>query len=164
MYVRDWQPVSLPAGLLAVNTLLLALSSFTIEMARRHAAENAVLAPIAGIPGISLGPKHPIPWMGISGLLGAGFLVGQGLAWRTLVKHGLTTTTAPGSSFFYVLTGAHAAHLLCGLLAVLYAISAPSLLSKTIEARSIIVDITAWYWHAMAGLWLCIIAVLSIAK
>lgn len=163
-YVRDWKPVKLPMALMALNTLMLLASSLTVELARRQAAEQAVLAPIAGIPGIALGPKRPIPWLAISGLLGAGFLLGQGVAWQALVQQGLVSDTARGSSSFFVLTGAHAVHLLCGLLALLYALAARPLFSKTIEARRIIVDITAWYWHAMAVLWLYILAVLTVGS
>jgi cytochrome c oxidase subunit 3 len=97
-------------------------------------------------------------------MLGAAFLTGQTTAWRVLVRENLTTSIKPGVSFFYILTGAHAVHVLCGLLALLYALAATSVFSKTLEARRIIVDITAWYWHAMAGLWLYILAVLALGN
>ena len=160
-WTRDWQPIPLPMRLLELNTLVLLFSSITSELARRQATERAVLAPIAGIPGISLGPKHPVPWLAISALSGAAFLGGQALAWHALLRENLTPGSLPGSSFFYILTGAHAAHLLCGLLALLYALAAMPLFGKTAEARRIVVDIAAWYWHAMAGLWVYVLAVLS---
>src|ERR1041385_3440980 len=37
-YVRDWTSVNLPVSLLLVNTLLLVVSTFTMEMARRQMA------------------------------------------------------------------------------------------------------------------------------
>lgn len=159
--VQDWAPLPLPTGLLELNTLILLFSSISMEFARRQAAEQAILAPIAGIPGVSVGPRRPVPWLVISALSGMAFLGGQALAWRTLFRENLTAEALPGSSFFYILTGAHAAHLLCGLLALLYALVASPVFGKTAEARRIIVDITAWYWHAMAGLWLYVLAVLS---
>jgi cytochrome c oxidase subunit 3 len=56
----------------------------------------------------------------------------------------------------------HAIHLAGGILALLYA-AITSLLHKPVEARRIVVDITSWYWHFMALLWLYIFALLEIA-
>jgi heme/copper-type cytochrome/quinol oxidase subunit 3 len=35
---------------------------------------------------------------------------------------------------------------------------------KPIEARRIMVDITAWYWHFMAVLWIYVFALLGFAR
>jgi cytochrome c oxidase subunit 3 len=61
-----------------------------------------------------------------------------------------------------VLTGAHAVHLLAGILALIYA-SAMLFRSRALERRRIAVDVTAWYWHFMALLWLYIFALLKFA-
>lgn len=159
-WVRGSQPIPLPMRLLEINTLVLLFSSLSIELARRQAAERAILAPIAGIPGISVGPRHPLPWLAISALCGMAFLGGQTLAWRALLRENLSADALPGSSFYYILTGAHAAHLLCGLFGLLYALVASPVFGRTAEARRIVVDIAAWYWHAMAGLWIYVLAVL----
>jgi heme/copper-type cytochrome/quinol oxidase subunit 3 len=37
------------------------------------------------------------------------------------------------------------------------------LLHRPVESRRIVVDVTAWYWHCMAGLWIYILALFSIA-
>ena len=65
----------------------------------------------------------------------------------------------PSSSFVYVLTATHAIHLMGGILALVYAISA-SLLRKAIESRRIVIEIAAWYWHFMAALWIYVFALL----
>jgi cytochrome c oxidase subunit 3 len=158
-YVRDWISLNLPLTILLVNTLLLVLSSITAELARRRMARRAALAPVASIPGVSLGPERDFPWLGITIVLGFGFLVGQWMAWQELHDRGFYLPTNPSSSFFYLLTAAHAIHLSGGLLAMLYA-GATSLLRQPIEARRIVVDITAWYWHFMALLWAYIFALL----
>jgi len=44
-----WMPVALPTRLLLWNTLILLLSSITVEMARRSIAREMVLAPIQAI-------------------------------------------------------------------------------------------------------------------
>jgi cytochrome c oxidase subunit 3 len=162
-YVNDWLPVSLPMLLLAVNTCILVISSVTAELARRQTARQAALAPVTSLPGIANDDEHPFPWVTITFLLGVGFLVGQFMAWRELASRGFFISTGPSSSFVYLLTGMHAIHLLGGVLALLYA-AATSWLNKPIEVRRIVVDITAWYWHFMALLWIYIFALLQIAR
>jgi len=112
---------------------------------------------------VSLGKEGNFPWLGLSIVLGIGFLVGQWLAWRALVGEGVYLATAPSSSFVYLLTGAHAVHLLGGLLALLAAY-AEGVLHRSIDSRRVLVDVAAWYWHFMALLWIYILALLEIAS
>jgi len=162
-YVRDWGRVDLPWALLGVNTLILLASSVTMELARRKAARQAALAPVQSIPGVSLGNEKSFPWLGTTVLLGLSFLAGQWLAWIELHNRGFYVNTNPSSSFAFLLTIAHAVHLGGGMIALLWAASS-SLLHKPLEARRIVVDITAWYWHFMAVLWLYIFALLGFAR
>lgn len=162
-YVRDWGSVDLPWMLLAINTAVLLVSSVTMELARRKAARQAALAPVTSIPGISLGNERDFPWLGISVLLGIAFLAGQWLAWGELNNRGFYISTNPSSSFTFLLTIAHAIHLGGGMIALIWATSA-SLLRKPVEARRIVIDITAWYWHFMAALWIYIFAVLGLVR
>ena len=162
-YVRDWGQVDLPWLLLAINTAILLVSSVTMELARRKAARQAALAPVSSIPGISLGNETSLPWLGITVLLGFGFLVGQWFAWGELHNGGFYVNTNPSSSFAFLLTITHAVHLCGGILALLWAASA-SLLHKSLESRRIAVDITAWYWHFMAVLWVYVFALLGFAR
>jgi len=162
-YVRDWGQVQLPWLLLAINTALLLVSSVTMELARRDITRRAALAPLKSIPGISLGEEKNFPWLGVTVLLGLGFLVGQWMAWGELKARGFFVDTNPNSSFVYLLTAAHAVHLAGGVIALLWA-AATSLLQRPIEGRRIVVDVTAWYWHFMAVLWIYVFALLSFAR
>ena len=162
-YVSDWRPVTLPMTLLLVNTLLLLVSSFTIEKARRAAFQEAAVAEIAAMPGISAGAMRRFPWLGVTVVLGMGFLAGQLLAWKQMTAHGFAIHSSPASSFFYVLTGMHGLHLLGGVLALFYA-ALVSFLPRPLERRRIVLDVTAWYWHFMGLLWLYVFALLRFAK
>jgi cytochrome c oxidase subunit 3 len=162
-YVRDWLQVSLPTGLLLVNTLLLIVSSITMEFSRQKITREVALAPVKSIPGISIGEGRGFPWLGSTIVLGMGFLIGQWMAWRELAARGFFLATSPSSSFVYLLTGTHAIHLAGGVLALLYA-GVISLVNRPVEVRRIVVDITAWYWHFMALLWIYIFALLEFAK
>jgi cytochrome c oxidase subunit 3 len=118
---------------------------------------------VRSIPGISLGDEKSFPWLGLTVLLGFGFLAGQWLAWGELHSRGFYVDTNPSSSFTFLLTIAHAIHLTGGLIALLCAVGA-SLLHKPVESRRIVVDITAWYWHFMAVLWIYVFALLGFAR
>jgi len=162
-YVRDWGMVQLPWQLLAINTLLLLLSSLTMEAARRDITRRSALAPLKSIPGIALGDEKSFPWLEVTVLLGLGFLVGQWFAWGELKSRGFFFDTNPNSSFVYLLTAAHAVHLLGGIIALLWA-SITSLQHKPVEGRRIVVDVAAWYWHFMAVLWIYVFALLAFAR
>jgi cytochrome c oxidase subunit 3 len=162
-YVSDWHPVPLPIVLLLVNTGVLLLSSFTLERARRNLMHRSVTANLADIPGVAPDPEHSLPWLGVTVVLGIGFLVGQLTAWHELHRAGYFLATTPSSSFFYVLTAAHALHLTGGIVALLYAAST-SLLRRPLATRRIVVDATAWYWHFMAALWVYIFALLYFVR
>ncbi|PYX39108.1 MAG: heme-copper oxidase subunit III [Acidobacteria bacterium] len=162
-YVHDWLSVNIPWGLLLVNTVILLISSVTMELARRQITRQAALAPVSSIPGVSLGEEKTFPWLGVTVVLGLGFLIGQWMAWQELAARGFYLATSASSSFVYLLTGMHAIHLAGGILALLFA-AATSLLRKPVEGRRIVVDITAWYWHFMALLWIYIFALIEIAR
>jgi len=160
--VSTWLQVKLPPVLL-LNTLLLLASSSTLELARKRLRERALLAPLAGIPGVRSENSASLPWLGITLVLGVGFLAGQVAAWQSLRVQGFYLAGNPSSAFFYILTGAHAIHLLVGIAALLYAAGA-SFFARTLELRCLIVDVTSWYWHFMAALWLGIYALLAFAQ
>ena len=162
-YLHDWGQIEMPWGLLGINTALLLVSSCTMELARRNLARQMALAPAAAIPGVSLGKERQFPWLGLTLLLGFGFLAGQWMAWRELYNRGYYIATSPHSSFTFLLTAAHAVHLAGGILVLAWA-AGTSLLKKPVESRRIVVDITAWYWHFMAFLWLYVFALLRFAQ
>src|SRR5215471_9136109 len=162
-YVRDWGANDLPWVLLGINTAILVISSVAMELARRKATRQAALAPVTSIPGISLGDEGNFPWLGVTVVLGCAFLVGQWLAWGELHARGFFVDTNPSSSFVFLLTITHAVHLAGGMIALLSAAGA-SLLHKPVESRRIAVDITAWYWHFMAVLWIYIFLLLGLAR
>ena len=162
-YIRQWVPVQLPIRLLALNTLLLLTSSITIEMAKRSVGQEMVLAPVRSIPGIAFDREREISWLSLTVILGLLFLAGQWAAWRILQDHGFHMFTGVPSPFFYILTGAHAIHLAGGLIVLSYA-GVISLLHRSIEHRRIVIEVAAWYWHFMGGLWVYVFALLAFGR
>ena len=162
-YVSNWVPATLPVRMLLMNTVVLLLSSLTLEIARRRAAEDVALAPIARIPGIRVTENRSLPWLWLTIALGLAFLGGQYLAWEQLRLSHYDIETNIGISFFFILTGVHAVHLMGGVAALLYA-GATSWLRRPPETRRIVVDVTAWYWHFMGLLWIYVFGLLYFVR
>ena len=163
--VHDWIPVKLPA-LLLVNTCVLLISSVGVELARRQtklAAATATADSPKSVEAASATAEPKAPWLAFTIALGLLFLFGQWMAWRQLAANGFYVATTPSSSFVYLLTGAHAIHLMGGVLALLIA-GVFAMLRWPLTTRSIVVDVTAWYWHFMAALWVYILCLLEFAK
>lgn len=133
----DWQPMEAPP-ILWFNTAVLLASSATFELSRRALKREAFAAFQRGLS-LTTG-------------LGIVFLLGQYEAWRQLAAQGIYLDTNPHSSFFYLLTGAHALHLLGGVVA-LGVVTAGALRQRHTATERIAVDCTAIYWHFMDGLW-----------
>jgi len=160
--VRDWIPVALPR-LLLLNTFVLLVSSVSMELARRQLHSQVALRATSPVAGETPASKSRIPWLALTLALGLAFLYGQWTAWQQLAANGFYVATTPSSSFVYLLTGTHAAHLLGGVLALIAA-GVASLLHRSLKTRSIVVDVTAWYWHFMAVLWLYIFCLMKFAR
>lgn len=158
--VYDWKPLALPYRQLWINSILLLVSSLALEFARRDMSKKEEFAEMGIVP-----PRFAwdLPWLNLTIVLGFAFLAGQIVVWRALRAEGFYLSASPSSFFFYLLTGLHAMHLGGGLIALLYAACA-RWMKMRFESQRISVDVTAWYWHFMALLWLSIFALLHFAK
>jgi cytochrome c oxidase subunit III len=142
-----WVPVHIPT-LMWINTAVLLASSATLEMARHRLAQGRFSA-------------YRNLWL-LTAALGAGFLVGQVVAWRQLVAEGVYLASNPASSFFYIFTGLHALHLLGGVAALTFV--AMRNFSRALVTRSVAAEITSFYWHFLDALWLFLLALLYLGK
>jgi cytochrome c oxidase subunit 3 len=143
----DWVPVHLPR-VLWVNTVVLLASSFTLELARRRLSHAKLRA-------------FRTMWA-VTTALGMLFLAGQLFAWRQLVGSGIFLASNPGSSFFYILTGAHAVHLFGGIAALMF-VSFRKFENAQVSL-STAAEITSHYWHFMDALWVFLFALLYLGK
>lgn len=156
--VPAWQHFALPK-ILYVNTLVLALSSATLEIARRR-----VGGPFDRLGRVDLSRpdavRAQLRWLYGTLALGLAFLLGQYVAWAQLSAQGVFLATSPGSSFFYVLTAVHALHLFGGLGALTYAMR--SLQGDDGPRPVSVLSAAALYWHFMAVLWLYLFVILAL--
>ena len=159
-FMLDWKPLTIPP-ILWINTALLLLSSFTMEMARRSVFHDMhVMEEWLGMGRPTT--KRALPWLIATGVLGSLFIAGQWIAWDQLSAEGVYFASNPSSHFFYLITGTHALHLAIGVAAICAALYG-LWYSNRIEIRQIIVDSAAWYWHVMGVLWLFLFGILLLA-
>jgi cytochrome c oxidase subunit 3 len=154
-----WPPIPIPVRLLLLNTVILLVSSLTLERARRLARMESIVVPATLIPGIARVSQSAVRWVHFTTLLGLGFLFGQWRAWQWLRARDVFAHNGPASSFPFLMTGTHAVHLLGGILVLLYASFAPGP-RHSLDRRRIVVDVTAFYWHFMSALWLYVFGLL----
>ena len=161
--IGDWHPILLPR-ILYLNTAILLLSCLTMELARRNIfREIDALEEWLGMGRPAF--RRALPWLAATLTLGTLFLTGQWMAWRQLAALGFAFNhpSTPAASFFYLITGLHAAHLLIGVAALVLCLSALGLLHR-IDYRQIAVDTTACYWHTMSLAWLLLLGVLAFGQ
>jgi cytochrome c oxidase subunit 3 len=140
----DWIPLEIPP-VLWLNTAVILLSSVAMELARR---DFRLWRPFAFRK-----------WMVVTAILGTLFLAGQIFAWNQLAAQGIYLSSHPHSSFFYVLSGVHAAHLLAGVLALFYVLGLATRYRLT-PGESVSPTLVATYWHFVGGLWIYLFFVL----
>jgi cytochrome c oxidase subunit 3 len=145
----DWRHFALPS-VLYWNTALLLGSSVCLEVARRRVASFA--------RGLQPEKSVPLRWLRLTLALGLLFVTGQYVAWIQLKAQGLYLATNPSSSFFYVLTGMHALHVLGGLGGLTLVISRLSRKAPTLRRSTL--DTASYYWHFMDVLWLYLLLLL----
>jgi cytochrome c oxidase subunit III len=157
-YINQWLPTTIPP-ILWLNTAVLIVSAVTMEIARRHMfRENDVMDEWLGL-GKPI-TRRALPWVSATMLLGLLFLAGQWMAWRQLAVEHVFFGSNPSSHFFYLITYTHAVHLFLGIGALTAALIG-LYRSRQLEARQILVDCTAWYWHAMGLFWIFLFVLLA---
>ncbi len=145
MELPDWTPLSDPAQLW-LNTGLLVVSSILFQWARNLVTNDQ--------------DKHLMVALVGAGVFAALFIAGQLVVWNGLQSAGYFVASNPANSFFYLLTGLHALHLLGGLwvwsksLIRLLSVGEPQDLRLSIELCTL-------YWHFLLIVWLVMFAILS---
>ncbi len=143
----DWQHITLPP-ILYLNTLIIVASSITLEVSRRRVA--------AFMGGLKDQANGAALWLYATLFLGLLFVAGQTFAWLQLRSQGFKLVTNISYSFFYVLTVAHALHLMGGIGGLLRVIGK---FNHFVLKRSTL-DATSRYWHFMGVLWVYLLLLL----
>jgi heme/copper-type cytochrome/quinol oxidase subunit 3 len=135
----------LPTGLAGFNTLVIIGSSLALIRATRalRALDASAL-------------KH---WVMAAAILGATFLALQIVQWSTLMTGGLSFTGTTYGSTFYLLTGAHAAHAVVGVVWLLI-VALRQRQPWVSDRRQRGIEVCALYWHFVGVVWIGLYVVL----
>jgi len=134
----------------SVNTTVLVLSSVTCQMGVFAAERGDV--------------KRLRFWFMITFLMGSFFIGGQLYEYSSLVHDGLTISSAPYGSVFYLTTGFHGMHVTGGLVAFLL------VLGRTFAARRFTHDqatsaiVVSYYWHFVDVVWIGLFFTIYVIK
>ena len=144
-------PVTMPRMFL-VSTGLILVSSAAFEKAKRSLQREQ--------------RRAYVNWLLVTLVLGLGFLLSQFVGWRELAAAGVYFAGHPRSTFFYLATALHGAHLAGGIGLVVYlaARRRQPLLPLEGEKTSTWAMIVGLYWHTMGGIWLWLFLLLLIFK
>ncbi len=132
-----WPPPDqprLPVEATAANTLVLLTSGALLFLAFRAFKRDV---------------SRARPLLLASLALGACFVSVQGIEWAALLHEGLTLTTSPHASFFYLIVGAHALHAICAL--VLLGRAYVRLRAGVLTVHSL--QTTLVFWTFVVGVW-----------
>jgi len=99
--------------------------------------------------------------LSLTTVLGIVFLVGQFLAWGTLVDYQVYFVGNPSGSFLYVLTGLHGLHLISGIIFLIIVLI--STFRYKVHSKNMVrIEMCATYWHFLGVLWLYLFFFLSL--
>lgn len=146
----NWLEFSMPSAFY-VSTLLIIISSVTL-----HTSFRAFKA--------GLETKYKL-FLTITLLAGLGFVVLQYFGWTELYKIGVDLKGNVSGSFFYLLSGIHALHVLGGIAALIVAVlHSYTLKFKVSDMRVNRFDLVVNYWHFVDFLWIYLFIFLLISK
>lgn len=129
----------LDVTLVGINTFLLLTSSFTVVLG------------LAAIQNGNMGAMKR--YIGLTILLGATFLAGQGFEFVSLIEEGMTLRSSVFGSSFFTLTGFHGLHVLIGIVwaAILLLNSFRGRISSSGHES---VEVFGLYWHFVDIVWI----------
>jgi len=145
------RPIAMPS-MFFVSTGLILVSSGTFHKAKRSLQQDR--------------PRAYLRWLLATFALGVGFLGSQIVGWRELARAGVYFAGHPRSTFFYLATALHGAHLVGGIGLVLYLVFRrvrPGWLLHG-DKNSTWHGVVGLYWHTMDGIWVWLFLLLLIFK
>jgi cytochrome c oxidase subunit 3 len=155
-----WTPhLNVPFAL--ANTTVLVLSSFTAQAgvwaAERYQARRSGSLFNARGWGMQ-------EWFVLTYIMGSIFIAGQVYEYAGLIQEGLTISSTPYGSVFYLTTGFHGLHVLGGLIAMIFVLGRSFVAKKfgTHEATTTIV--VSYYWHFVDVVWIALFTVIYLIK
>jgi cytochrome c oxidase subunit 3 len=93
-------------------------------------------------------------WFVVTYLMGAVFVSGQVVEYAELFREGLSLSSDPYGSIFFLATGIHAMHVTGGLLAFLLVIGRTFMTRRFTHEQATSAIVTSYYWHFVDVVWI----------
>ncbi|AEI11943.1 aa3-type cytochrome oxidase subunit III [Cellulomonas gilvus] len=145
----------------AINTTVLVLSSVTCQMGV-WAAER--FQPVRSGSLLQVNRWGMNEWMTLTYVMGAFFIGGQVFEYAELVEHGLTISSSPYGSVFYLTTGFHGLHVVGGLIAFLFLLGRSFSAKRFGHHEATTAIVTSYYWHFVDVVWIALFAVIYLLR
>jgi cytochrome c oxidase subunit 3 len=137
----------------AINTTVLVLSSVTCQMGV-WAAERYQPRRTGGLLQVSRWGMQE--WITLTFVMGAFFIGGQVFEYAELVEHGLTISSSPYGSVFFLTTGFHGLHVVGGLIAFLFVLGRSFAAKRFGHHEATTTIVVSYYWHFVDVVWIAL--------
>jgi cytochrome c oxidase subunit III len=144
-----------------INTTVLVLSSVTCQMGV-WAAER--FQPRRSGTLFQVNRWGMNEWMTLTFLMGAFFIGGQVFEYATLVQDGLTISSSPYGSVFFLTTGFHGLHVLGGLIAFLFLLGRSFAAKRFGHHEATTAIVVSYYWHFVDVVWIALFSVIYLIR
>ncbi len=98
-------------------------------------------------------------WLAATGMLGSVFIGGQVFEFTEFIQQGMTISTNPAASAFFMLTGFHGAHVFLGILMLLSLYGISKRQGGLTEVQGLNVELVGLYWHFVDIIWIVIFTI-----
>ena len=103
-------------------------------------------------------------WFSLTFLMGAFFVGGQIYEYAALVSEGLTLSSAPYGSVFYIATGFHGLHVTGGLIAFLLVLVRVAKARRFGHSQATTAIVVSYYWHFVDVVWIALFSAIYLIK
>jgi cytochrome c oxidase subunit III len=135
-------------------TTVLVLSSVTCQLGVL-AAERGQVGRTGSV--LQVGKWGMREWFVLTFLMGSFFIAGQVYEYAELVLHeGLTLSSDPYGSIFYLATGFHGLHVTLGLFAFLLVMGRTYMTRRFTHEQATSAIVVSYYWHFVDVVWIAL--------
>lgn len=159
LWATETELLNVPFSL--TNTTILVLSSVTCQFGV-FAAERLQPGRTGSL--LNLRRWGMREWYVLTFVMGATFVAGQVYEYAVLVSEGLTISSSPYGSVFYLTTGFHGLHVVGGLIAFLLIIGRSFAARKFGHHEATSAVVTSYYWHFVDVVWIGLFLVIYVLQ
>ncbi len=145
------------------NTIVLVVLSVWCQLGVLQAEKGIVSRP-AGTSLTKVAAWGMREWYVLTYAFGSIFIAGQVFEYAHLVTEGVSLSSDPYGSVFYLATGFHGMHVTGGLIAFLLIIGRTFTTRRYSHAQATGAVVTSYYWHFVDVVWIALFIMIYVLK